>query len=246
MPVATGWSAAVAQRVFADELWQGAVMKRELALNPLRSEAEAYTFVIGTLGCATAVVVAYLLGGKWAGIATFAALTSGACAWSVLSMRPALAPRVSPLPRNGGERRVLVVANETITGRRLHDEIRRATSSSRSRVLVVSPALNSPLRHLVSDEDWARAAAQERLDQSLAALSRTGIHAHGQVGDADPLQAIEDALRTFGAEEIIISTHPQSRSNWLERDVVSTARERFQLPITHITVDLEAEVQASC
>jgi hypothetical protein len=201
--------------------------------------------VIGMVGYAAAVVVASVLGGKWAGVATFAALTFACCVWSLLSRRPVPPPSVSALPRNGGERRVLVVANETITGRRLHDEIRRATSSSRSRVLVVSPALNSPLRHLVSDEDWARAAAQERLDQSLAALSRTGIHAHGQVSDADPLQAIEDALRTFGAEEIIISTHPQSRSNWLERDVVSTARERFQLPITHITVDLDAEAQTS-
>ena len=113
------------------------------------------------------------------------------------------------------------------------------------RVLVVSPALNSHLRHLASDEDGARAAAQGRLDRSLAALRESGIQAHGQVGDADPVQAIEDALRTFGAEEVIISTHPEGRSNWLERGVVSTARERFQLPITHITVDLEAEVQAS-
>ena len=81
---------------------------------------------------------------------------------------------------------------------------------------------NEPdFRDLASDEDGARAAAQERLDQSLATLGQTGIHARGQVGDADPLQAIEDALRTFGAEEIIISTHPQGRSNWLERRIVS-------------------------
>ena len=61
------------------------------------------------------------------------------------------------------------------------------------------------------------------------------------MGDSDPLQAIEDALRTFGAEEIIISTHPAGRSNWLERDVVASARERFTIPITHVVVDLERE-----
>ena len=52
---------------------------------------------------------------------------------------------------------------------------------------------------------------------------------------------MEDALRTFGADEIIISTHPPGRSNWLERGVVEKARERFPVPITHVVVDLERE-----
>ena len=60
------------------------------------------------------------------------------------------------------------------------------------------------------------------------------------MGDGDPLQAMEDALRTFGPDEIVISTHPEGRSNWLERGVVSAARERFDVPITHVVVDLEA------
>src|SRR6266581_8680498 len=68
-----------------------------------------------------------------------------------------------------------------------------------------------------------------------------GIEGHGEVGDGEPLQAIEDALRTFGADEIIISTHPEGRSNWLEKGVVSGARERFAVPITHVVVDLERE-----
>jgi hypothetical protein len=64
------------------------------------------------------------------------------------------------------------------------------------------------------------------------------------VGDSDPLQAIEDALRAFGADELIISTHPPGRSNWLERDIISVARERFDLPIAHVVVDLERETAA--
>ena len=74
----------------------------------------------------------------------------------------------------------------------------------------------------------------------MAALEQLGFAAAGEVGDADPLQAIEDALRTFGADVIIISTHPEGRSNWLERGVVSGARERFAVPIEHVVVDLEA------
>jgi hypothetical protein len=105
----------------------------------------------------------------------------------------------------------------------------------------VSPALNSRIRHWTSDEDRAREQAQERLERSLAARAEGGVDPRGQVGDDDPMQAIDDALRTFGADEIIISTHPPGRSNWLESGLITRARERFDLPITHVVVDLEHE-----
>jgi hypothetical protein len=54
---------------------------------------------------------------------------------------------------------------------------------------------------------------------------------------------MEDALRTFGADEVVISTHPEGRSHWLERGVVEAARERFTVPISHVVVDLEAEAR---
>ena len=134
-----------------------------------------------------------------------------------------------------------MIANETVGGGTLRNTIRERSAGSRAEVLVVSPALNSPLKHWVSDEDDARAAAQQRLDTSLAQLAEAGVEARGEVGDGDPLQAMEDALRTFGADEIIISTHPQGRSNWLERGVVEKARERFPVPITHVVVDQDRE-----
>ena len=147
----------------------------------------------------------------------------------------------SPRPHAAGERRILVVANETVGGHALRSTILAKSLDVREEVLVVTPALNSPLRHWVSDEDGARAAAQERLDISLAQLAEAGVQARGEVGDGDPLQAMEDALRTFGADEIVISTHPEGRSNWLERGIVEKARERFAVPITHVVVDLERE-----
>jgi GABA permease len=112
-------------------------------------------------------------------------------------------------------------------------------------VLVVCPALNSPLRHWVSDEDEARAAAQARLDGSLGSMRAAGLDASGEIGDGDPIQAIEDAVRTFRPDELIISTHPVGRSHWLERGVVEKARERFDLPVTHVVVDLDADVEQS-
>ena len=134
-----------------------------------------------------------------------------------------------------------MVANETVGGQALRssdprEEPRRARRGARRHA-----GAELPLKHWVSDEDGARAAAQERLDASLARLARGRRPGRGEVGDGDPLQAIEDALRTFGADEIIISTHPEGRSNWLERGVVEKARERFAVPITHVVVDLEAE-----
>ena len=149
----------------------------------------------------------------------------------------------APPPHPQGERRILVIANETVGGRALLSEIRRRAEGARTSVRVVSPALNTPLQHWTSDEDAARAAAQRRLETSLGAIRDAGLQATGEVGDGDPLQAIEDALRTFAPDELIISTHPEGRSNWLERDVVSGARERFAMPVTHVVVDLEAEQQ---
>ena len=69
-------------------------------------------------------------------------------------------------------------------------------------------------------------------------MRAAGIEARGEIGDGDPLQAIEDALRTFAPDELVISTHPEGRSNWLERGVVTGARDRFALPVTHVVVDL--------
>ena len=119
--------------------------------------------------------------------------------------------------------------------------IEERSRETKAEILVCTPALNSRLRHWVSDEDGARAAAQERLDASLERMRKLGIDASGEIGDADPLQAMEDALRTFGADEIIISTHPEGRSNWLERGVVEHARDRFAVPIRHVVVDLDRE-----
>lgn len=69
-------------------------------------------------------------------------------------------------------------------------------------------------------------------------LAESGVVARGVVGDADPLQAIEDALRGFPANEIVISTHPPGRSHWLERGLVEQARLRFAVPLSHVVVDL--------
>ena len=97
-------------------------------------------------------------------------------------------------------------------------------------VLVVAPALNSWLRHWLSDEDPARGRAEKRLAALVEQLQRTAVHVEGRVGDADPLQAIADVLPTFPADEIVIAARPE-HSTKLVDDLVWRARERFALPI---------------
>ncbi len=209
--------------------------------NPFSSEADAYRFLLLTIGYFAVIVAAAALN-RWLGLAVFVAL-SGLVVWrwfAARSQEPPLRAAVPPRP-DDAERHILVVANETVGGEELLDVLRRKAENVRESVLVVAPALNSPVRHWASDEDGARAEAQRRLESSLEQLATAGVEARGEVGDGDPLQAIEDALRTFGADEIVISTHPEGRSHWLERNVVGAARDRFDVPITHVVVDLQAE-----
>jgi hypothetical protein len=210
-------------------------------INPFRSEADAFRLLIGAVVYIGAIGIAALAGGGWAALIVFIVLTLAVVIWWAVARTADRPTQTRPSAHAAGERRILVVANETLGGQELQRLIEERSSDMPTVILVCTPALNSRLRHWASDEDGARLAAQERLDASLEGLRSLGIDASGEVGDANPLQAMEDALRTFGADEIIISTHPEGRSNWLERGVVEHARERFTVPVRHVVVDLERE-----
>jgi hypothetical protein len=132
------------------------------------------------------------------------------------------------------ERRILVIANRTCPCPALADDVAARAGDPPADVLVVAPALNARLRHWVSDVDAAIAAARERLDRAVANLAERGVTARGTVGDSDPVLAIEDALADFRATEIVISTHPPGRSNWLEKNLPERVAMRFDLPVSHL------------
>lgn len=138
---------------------------------------------------------------------------------------------------------ILVVTNETAVGHTLYDTVVAAAVPSRADVTVVAPALNSRLRHWLSDEDDARRAATDRLNRCLQHLRAAGVNAKGNIGDADPLRAIDDELAIRPADRLIIATHPEHRSNWLEQHLVHRARATFGVPIMHIVVDLEEQIE---
>ncbi|MGH2951549.1 MAG: hypothetical protein ACRDKX_05845 [Solirubrobacterales bacterium] len=215
--------------------------------NPLRSEAEMFRLVVIVgAGCAAVIALALLTEPVW-GAVLLAAEIGIAAGLLWRGSRGTLPHEADVAEGDSSAYRVLVVANETVAGRALLEELRNRTKGRRSEILVVVPAMTSSrLEHLAHDVDDAIAEAQKRLDESLRAMAGAGLEAAGQVGDHhDPNTAIEDALREFAADEVIISTHPPERSKWLERGVVESARRDVPLPVTHVVVDLDAEAAST-
>jgi hypothetical protein len=210
--------------------------------NPLRSEADAFRWVVVIGVAALSVIVLTLLTRPVIGVAWGAALLGFGAGLAYRNSRGSL-PRSVAVTRGGdGKRRLLVVANETVGGDALLAEIRNRSRGRNSEVLVVTPALTaSRAAHWASDVDEAMEMARQRMELSLIAIGGLGIEAKGEIGDSDPNVAIEDALRAFPADEIVISTHPPHRSRWLEHGVVERAREEIDLPVTHVVVDLATE-----
>ena len=209
--------------------------------NPLRSEDEAFRFLIASVVAALVIAGAAYVN-TWLGVAAAVLAVAGILWWlkqepvpGAADVQPKIASETPP-----GVHRVLVVANETVGGAALLSTLEQL-AQAKTELLVIAPALASRVRHWTSDVDGARADAERRLQASVARLEASGLEVRGEIGDEDPLVAIEDALRTFGADAIVISTHPEGRSNWLKQNVVDRARERFALPVTHVVVDLAAE-----
>jgi hypothetical protein len=214
-------------------------------INPLRSEEDAFRFTVIVVALLAPVVIVALFS-TTAALALAGGILAGlVVGLFVLKRKEPQAKATLPQRGDDGVHRVLVVANETLSGRALRTEISGRSEGGRTDLRVVCPALNSKIKHWTNEEDQARAQAQERLERLLGRLRREGFEAAGDIGDDDPVQAMEDALRLYPADEVIISTHPPGRSNWLEQDVVRRAQERFDVPVTHVVVDLEREQEAA-
>jgi hypothetical protein len=141
--------------------------------------------------------------------------------------------------------RILVVANETVGGRALVDAVRKHAEQAHSenrpfRVTVICPQ-NTPKHGYVINDEHVRAAAENRLRLTIAQLREVGIEATGELMDHDPYGATMDAIAEFGADEVIISTHPETRSGWLRRDLIDRVRDASGLPVEHVVVDLDAD-----
>ena len=131
-------------------------------------------------------------------------------------------------------RRLLVVATASVPAADLRTSV-RAHAGEDAEMLVVAPASGiSRLDWLTNADDDARTEAAGRAAE-LAQAAPTG-DVESRVGDSDPLKAIEDALRTFPADELIVVTLPDEDASWLEKGSAQTALNRFSLPVTHLVV----------
>jgi hypothetical protein len=137
---------------------------------------------------------------------------------------------------------LLVVANETVTGRKLIEAVERHRNGD-LQVTVVAP-VNQPASAYVVYEDTRRAAAGRRLDRTLGQLRDEGISAHGLVVETDPVTAVRDALAQLDppVDAIIVATHPQQKSGWLRKNAIDRIREAAgSRPVEHVVVDLADE-----
>jgi hypothetical protein len=129
---------------------------------------------------------------------------------------------------------LLVVANETLVGAELIETVRRRAAEGAVRVVVVAP-VTQPREGYVVYRDSRRAAAGRRLERVLDALRDAGIPAHGGVFDDEPLAAVKDVLASEQIDEIIVSTHPETKSGWLRRDLVAEVRRTAgERPVEHV------------
>jgi hypothetical protein len=137
-------------------------------------------------------------------------------------------------------KRVLVVANETVAGKPLIDAVRKQAHGEEVHVHVISPQ-NQPKHGYVIYDEHVRDAAQNRLEMTIALLREAGIEADGEVMDPDPYSAVMDALGEQDYDEIVISTHPETRSGWLRQGLVDRVARATRRPVEHVVVDLDAE-----
>lgn len=131
--------------------------------------------------------------------------------------------------------RVLVIADESCADPSFPAQLADHANGRTIEVLVVAPAIGTWLARWTNDES-SHVDARKHLDETVTALARAGISAMGETGADDPIQATDDGLREFAANEIVYVTKPGTDTDWVEEGVIETARERYAIPVTHITL----------
>jgi hypothetical protein len=130
---------------------------------------------------------------------------------------------------------VLVVANETVLGSPLLDEIRGRAAQSPAGFLIIAPQ---------GDSEGSYEAAEKRLLRAVTLLRSEGIEAHGQISHPDPFAAVMQTMEDERVDELIVSTFPNARSGWMRKNLLERLRDETKLPIKHVEVDVPAGVGA--
>jgi hypothetical protein len=139
-------------------------------------------------------------------------------------------------------KRALVVVNEQVAGSEVRDVLLEHLGKDVCQVFVVAPALaDSALKHTMGDIDDAIEPARERLRGTLQELRDAGLNADGEVGDSDPVQAINDEIIKFDPEQILVVAHRDEEGAFAEKGLLEQAERDFDLPVTELVVNRDEE-----
>ena len=155
-------------------------------------------FVVAAI--AVPVLAAFYFGGPGAG-ASVGALAGVAIVVYAVRQRPRGAIGA---PSGSGSPRLLVVVGRQLEDPEAVAEVARLAGAGEADVLVLAPARIGFLDRWASDLEGARRDAQRRLVISVAALAAAGIEAEARVGDEDIVQAVEDLLGSYAADEVVL------------------------------------------
>lgn len=147
-----------------------------------------------------------------------------------------------PVESSRGDFRLLIVTTSSSVSEPVRREIERRAAGRHTQTMVVVPALaGSRFEQAAGEVDEAIAHADEHREPAAEEAMDAGARlvTEPRIGDSDPILAIEDALREFSAQEILIVTRPAEEADWMEEDLFDRARERFRLPIAHFVVGSE-------
>jgi hypothetical protein len=210
--------------------------------NPVRSEADAFHIAVG---CAVLIAASLAVGsllGPLVGVALFLGAVVGVLFWEVATKDPDRqrplreAASAAPVRTRPTAPRILVVANRTLQGDELRAELQRRAADG-AEFHMVAPIVCSRIHYIASDVDKELDEARDRLTSTLAWARDEGLVATGKIGDPNAaLGAIEDELRQHGADEVIISTYPRGKSNWLETGILDRLRDELEIGVTHVVV----------
>lgn len=211
--------------------------------HPIRSETDAFYVAYGGAALIGASIGVGALLAPVAGVGVFTVGVVAFAAWELSQRDPerrrplreaAAQGRSAAAAQATSRPRVLVVANRTLGSAELVQTLReRAAAGAELRVVV--PIVTSRAHYIVSDIDRELAEARQRLAGALAWAEQERLDMTGRVGDPTvALGAIEDELRTFAADEVVISTYPSGSSNWLETGIIGRLRDELDIDVTHI------------
>jgi hypothetical protein len=142
--------------------------------------------------------------------------------------------------------RLLIATGEAAASLEELPSLIRALVQSASEIVVVTPMLVSGLQWLASDSDRARYEADERLASVLGHVEAVapGASVRGEVGDDTPMTALDDVMRQFRPDHILIALRSSDHDAWQEQGLLDDIRRAFHIPMTVFEIDQAGRVPA--